>query len=200
MLTHDQLDQHHNEVPPNYYEQGIKKNLLQKIWHHYKYQAIAEILRGQGHGKALDLGCHAGRLTNYLQQLFPQASLFGLDISRAAISYAQQKYPGIDFKVGDITTRLPYPDATFNLVTSFDVLEHVLNLAKVFAEVARVLQSGGYLVIGVPQENLLWQIIWPLWLRAKGKVWQDLHVQKLSVKDLADLSKNFGLRLPKERF
>jgi SAM-dependent methyltransferase len=45
---------------------------------------------------------------------------------------------------------LPFKDVTFDLVTAFDVVEHVENDLQVFAELTRVLKPGGRLIFSVP--------------------------------------------------
>jgi SAM-dependent methyltransferase len=51
---------------------------------------------------------------------------------------------------------LPYGAARFDLVTAFDVIEHVEDDGKVFAELTRVLRPGGQLIFSVPLHPGLW--------------------------------------------
>jgi SAM-dependent methyltransferase len=56
---------------------------------------------------------------------------------------------------GEIT-ELPFPDAAFDLVTAFDVIEHVENDERVFAELTRVLRPNGCLIFSVPLHPGRW--------------------------------------------
>ena len=56
---------------------------------------------------------------------------------------------------GEITA-LPFADASFDLVTAFDVIEHVEDDGQVFRELCRVLKPGGCLVFSVPLHAAHW--------------------------------------------
>ena len=100
--------------------------------------------RGAARGRALDIGCGAGFITEELAGLGFTA--IGIDPSPVAIeaarAHASLGGPAIDYVVG-AGEELPFPDAAFDLVTCCDVLEHVHDLDRVVAETARVLRSGG---------------------------------------------------------
>jgi SAM-dependent methyltransferase len=86
--------------------------------------------------KVLDVGCGTGRMIYLLRQLGVDAR--GIDISHYAISRAGvETQPFISH--GDIT-KLPFPDKSFDLVTTFDVLEHIPTdkLEKAISECNRV--------------------------------------------------------------
>ncbi len=71
-----------------------------------------------------------------------------------------QYYPGFPagqvhpsgFRCEDLQ-RQTFPDAAFDLVVTQDVMEHVLDPGRVFAEIARTLRSGGAHVFTVPLVN-----------------------------------------------
>lgn len=52
---------------------------------------------------------------------------------------------------------LPFPDASFDLIISFQVLEHVQNVKAVLKECFRVCKPGGYIYIVVPNYNSFWE-------------------------------------------
>jgi SAM-dependent methyltransferase len=56
------------------------------------------------------------------------------------------------FVCGD-ASKLPFPDASFGVVTMFDLLEHVPNDEAASHEALRVLRPGGYLLVSTPSEN-----------------------------------------------
>jgi SAM-dependent methyltransferase len=59
-------------------------------------------------------------------------------------------------------------------------LEHIPELATVIDEINRVLKKNGYLIIGVPRENILFKIIWFFWTKSRGQVWHDVHVNNFN--------------------
>jgi SAM-dependent methyltransferase len=96
----------------------------------------------------LDAGCGMGELLEPLTDR--QRS--GLDLSAGYVEIARSK--GIDAEVGDLE-HMPYADGAFAAVVAVDVLEHVLDLNAVVAEMLRVLRPGGVFVVRSPdQEDL----------------------------------------------
>lgn len=176
-LSKQKIDDIHKQVPVDYYEQGIKNNLLQKYWHLRKLITIKEFINNieSKTEKLLDLGCHSGLLTSQIKKNIT-ADVYAVDISEISIKYAQKKYPHINFMVTDIQNGLSYTDSYFDVITTFDVLEHIPNPEQVKDEIKRVLKKDGYLIIGIPNENLLFKVVWFLWTKFNGKVWQDVHV------------------------
>ncbi|MEU7580003.1 bifunctional 2-polyprenyl-6-hydroxyphenol methylase/3-demethylubiquinol 3-O-methyltransferase UbiG [Streptomyces sp. NPDC041068] len=94
--------------------------------------------------KVLDVGCGGGFTTEFLGER--GADVSGVDVSpdlvAAADRHARQAGLKIDYSVGR-AERLPYPDASFSVVTCVDVLEHVASPGEVVREVHRVLAPGG---------------------------------------------------------
>jgi SAM-dependent methyltransferase len=93
--------------------------------------------------RILDVGTGTGEGALLAAREFPRASIRGIDVSEEMIDEAKAKV-GLDpdgriaFKVAD-ATRLPWPDHSFDLVTH-------RNVPPFFAEVARVLRPGGYVI------------------------------------------------------
>lgn len=66
--------------------------------------------------------------------------------------------PGVDF-TADVSA-LPFADASYDIVLSTQVLEHVQDPAKVVHEMARVLKPGGLLFLTTPQSSPLHNLPW----------------------------------------
>ena len=71
-----------------------------------------ELLRTNGHRRALEYGCGLGQYTELLRRTLGQAA--GLDISETAVAKARSRYPGTEFFVGDVLSTEPL--AAFNLM------------------------------------------------------------------------------------
>ena len=104
------------------------------------------------HGDLLEVGCGAGRNLRAFAHYRPDLRLQGVDISTRALEEAWQAGGPIIYKLGD-ALNLPYADASFDIVVLFDVLEHVPDVGRAVAEVARVLRPGGVFHGFVPCEG-----------------------------------------------
>lgn len=107
----------------------------------------------------LDLGCAGGFMAEALTN--KGATVTGIDPAAQAIAAAdaraQQMGQAIQYDVG-VGEQLPYADAQFDAVVCVDVLEHVADLPKVLAEVARVLKPGGVFLYDTINRNLFAQL------------------------------------------
>lgn len=97
--------------------------------------------------KILDIGCGAGTISRYLVE---RNEVHGLDSSQAAVEQARKR--GIKAQVFDVTNRLPFEDAIFDIVICKDLLEHLENPQKVLKEIKRVLRTGASLWVSVPNQ------------------------------------------------
>ena len=95
-------------------------------------------------GTGLDLGCGNGFTGTVLKEAAHIDWLHGLDqVNNLAVP---QTYAS--FTVGDARA-LPYPDASFDFVFSFGVIDHIPDLDPVLAQAARVLKDGGHLTFAI---------------------------------------------------
>jgi SAM-dependent methyltransferase len=99
--------------------------------------------------RVLDVGCGVGRGSAILLE-GGAGEVVGVDVARAVIEAAQaSERQGLRFERGDIE-QLRYPDASFDAVVCFDVIEHVEHLDVVLPELARVLALEGVLATSRP--------------------------------------------------
>ena len=103
-------------------------------------------------GTLLEIGCGAGRNLRAFAHYRPDLTLQGVDISRQALAEARAAGGPIRYALGDAGA-LPYADGTFDIVVLFDVLEHVPDVDRAVAEIARVLRPGGIFHCFVPCEG-----------------------------------------------
>lgn len=97
----------------------------------------------------LDSGCGVGYGTAYLAAR--AATVTGIDVDTGSIEYARLRYaaPNLEFLPMDVTS-LAFPDAAFDLVVSFETLEHVDDPLRAVREAARVLRDDGVYVVSTP--------------------------------------------------
>ncbi|NBB97781.1 MAG: 3-demethylubiquinone-9 3-O-methyltransferase [Alphaproteobacteria bacterium] len=104
----------------------------------------------------LDLGSAGGFMAEALDDR--GATVTGIDPAAEAIeaarTHAAQRGRRICYDTG-VGEDLPYPDARFDAVVCVDVLEHVQDLSRVLAEVARCLRPGGVFLFDTINRNLL---------------------------------------------
>ncbi len=93
----------------------------------------------------LELGCGTAKNTQGFAQV--ARSVLGIDISEAMLAIARARELPATVRLELIELGAPWPtaDASVDVVTASLVLEHIEELAVVFAEAARVLRPGGWL-------------------------------------------------------
>lgn len=187
------------QVPVDYYQLGVKNNLFQKMWHLNKLKNVPPYIPISSQ-KILDVGCASGWFISQISKRFSKTKCFGLDIYDKAIVYAKERYPHIEFKIAD-AHRIPYKRETFDVVVCTEVLEHVDDPEVVFLEIKRVLKKRGRVIVELDSGSLLFSMVWYLWRKFNGKVWNDSHVHSFNVRKLEQLSKKCGfLVVEKKRF
>lgn len=95
----------------------------------------------------LDIGCGEGTVTHFLAQKLPQASVIGIDFSESGIGCARASYqlPNLSF-VHDLNSHAL--EKKYDLVTAFEVLEHVDNWQDLLGRMANASQK--YLLVSFP--------------------------------------------------
>lgn len=108
---------------------------------------ILDAIRAARPASLLDLGCHDGAWTRRLADAAGAqlARVSGVEVVPAAAEAARAR--GIEVEVADLNDRLPYEDASFDLVHANQVIEHVSDLDRFVSEVRRVLVPGGRAVV-----------------------------------------------------
>src|SRR3989344_6007770 len=82
------------QVPVDYYDQGIAKNLLQRLWHTQKLKQVIKLLPRNAKN-ILDVGCSSAVLTAEIAKHLPKSKITGIDSYKKAIDFAKVKYPHI---------------------------------------------------------------------------------------------------------
>ena len=109
--------------------------------------------------KILEVGCGTGRFSRHLYQ-DGYWNISGVDISQSGIAIAKEKCPEVDYFVmhGE---NLDFAESSFDLVVSFDLVEHIPDVDRHFSEVHRVLKKGGQYIFATPNKwtNIPWEIM-----------------------------------------
>jgi 2-polyprenyl-3-methyl-5-hydroxy-6-metoxy-1,4-benzoquinol methylase len=115
------------------------------FWEHvYRYRFAVPFATGK---RVLDVACGEGYGAAALSR-HGAASVVGVDISPETCAHARSKY-GVDVRCGD-ATHLPFQDGSFDVVVSFETIEHLSDPAAFLRECSRVLTAGGRLVLSTP--------------------------------------------------
>ncbi len=103
--------------------------------------------------RILDIGCGTGGM---IPLLSAYGRVTGIDPAEAAIRYSRQRYDSMaELLQVDFPSELP-GRGDFDLVTLFDVLEHLDDDTRALAVASTLLRPGGRLLITVPALRSLW--------------------------------------------
>lgn len=118
--------------------------------HLHRYAFCFKFVKGK---KVLDIASGEGYGSNLLAKY--AAQVIGVDISAEAVSHAQKTYPrpNLSFQVGSVLD-IPFPSETFDLVVSFETIEHISDHQRMISEVKRVLKPNGILIISTPEKSV----------------------------------------------
>jgi 2-polyprenyl-3-methyl-5-hydroxy-6-metoxy-1,4-benzoquinol methylase len=120
------------------------------LYEHYARYAMAKAFIANK--TVLDCACGEGYGSALLART--AASVLGLDVSLPAVRHATQRYQGrnLQFALGDATA-LALADSSFEVVVSFETLEHLRAQDEMLAEFKRVLTAHGVLLISSPDKR-----------------------------------------------
>ena len=118
---------------------------LQRYWQRGRYQVITRL--AGGFHNVLDVGCGSSKIIGAIP------GMIGLDIQLQKLRYAGRY--GNALVHGSIF-ELPFADGSFDCVICSEVVEHIPAQEKPFDELARVLKTGGRLILGTPDYDQ-WQ-------------------------------------------
>jgi len=127
-------------------ERVIPGQVNDELWaeHVSRYALAARFAPGR---RVLDLGCGTGYGTADLARV--ASTVVGVDLAPDAIDYALLNFPSARFLQCSATS-VPFPPASFDLVTAFEVIEHLRDWRSLLAEAQRVLDPKGILIVSTP--------------------------------------------------
>ncbi|SEG34010.1 demethylmenaquinone methyltransferase [Bryocella elongata] len=139
-----------NSIAPTYDRLNHLLSLgLDRRWWGRTASVFRDVLT-RPEAQVLDLCCGTGDMTHALLALRPANGepLTGLDFSSQMLARAHAKYPAANIRwVEGDAMHLPYPDASFDLITAAFGFRNLTNYAEGLRELHRVLKPGGQLGI-----------------------------------------------------
>jgi len=169
-------------VSPSNCELNIH-NLLIYLLHEKTYRFVKPHIKNL---KVLDLGCGDGYGTKILTE--EASHIIGVDISKHAINAARMKYPDKNITFQTIRSLeiepLPFKNASFDAVISFQVIEHIGDTNKYLNEINRVLKINGKFFLSTPNASYR--------LLPFQNPWNKFHIKEFTIGELSCiLAKNF---------
>lgn len=178
---------------PDFYKKNIYEYCL-FLKHCFAYHLAKSIIKPTD--KVLDLGCGDGYGVNYISDT--GANIVGIDMDKDTIDRASEIYPhqNCSFELYD-GKNLNYPDGYFDVVLSYQVIEHVLDVEEYLKNIKRVLKKDGVFIITTPSRTYR--------LTKDQKPFNPYHLREYDSKGLKNDKKNifpksniFGLLADKE--
>lgn len=150
------------------------------LWHHRK--AIRYVTNLPSGSTTLDLGCFNGFFVKQLQDLGFDA--YGIDFNSRAIRQGQERW-GLHQRISTSSlVDLARSGKTFDVISMFEVLEHLEDVELVLEQVTPLLRAGGSLIISTPNRNMSWRP--PLDAPPH-------HLSRFTIGSLTSLVRRFGL-------
>lgn len=141
-----------------YAKQAVRRTVGEPyVGKRLKLRRLNTVMRGLAlqPQRILDAGAEDATFVYWLADRYPEAKIVAVDIDQVAIesclSARPAKYVGrVDFQVKYFAELAP---ASFDLVTAFDVLEHIPDDVGAVRDLYRALRPGGTLLVHVPRDR-----------------------------------------------
>ncbi|PTE16378.1 methyltransferase domain-containing protein [Pseudogemmobacter blasticus] len=118
--------------------------------HEHRYRFCLDFVSGR---RVLDIACGEGFGSAMIAE--HAEKVWGVDIDRQAVSHAVARYShdNLQYLVGSCSN-IPLPDASVDVVVSFETIEHHDNHDGMMNEILRVMRPGGVLIISSPDKRV----------------------------------------------
>jgi len=147
----DTIIEHYNQN--KIYNSSVSTKGINKFLNSFGLHKRASIiLKKKKTGRLLDIGCGSGAFINYLANK-SQIDVIGTEINHEYVNELTIK-KGLDVRLGNLN-EIGFSKDEFDIITMWDVIEHVIDPNKILIDVRKVLKSNGFLVIRVPNGDSL---------------------------------------------
>ena len=152
---------------------------IQLLRHLFVYEHVKSIINTDE--KVLEAGFGEGYGAKMLSETCKE--IVGIDVEKKVVEYAANKYGTnkCSFRLYDGNI-IPFDDETFDVVISFQVIEHIHDDAGFISQLHRVLKKGGKLYLSTPNKATR--------LRPGQKPWNRFHVREYYAHELKALIEN----------
>ncbi|HYG91603.1 MAG TPA: methyltransferase domain-containing protein [Azospirillum sp.] len=176
----DHIDLHANQHPREFFDKF--ETLDAYVLHLMHSAAYEEAAKLAPPGQALDLGCNNGYGSYKLSQCGHE--VIGVDVSSDALADAKRRFSAANLEFRQVSGQeLPFESGRFDLITSFQVIEHIVDMDLYLNEIRRVLKPGGTVVFTTPNANIR--------LDPGMRPWNRFHVQEFTPSQLETLLRPF---------
>lgn len=123
-------------------------------WYRGRRTVLEGVIAGLGlteGARILDAGCGSGR---NMVELARHGTVTGVELSEMSVTLARERNAG-EVIAGSVL-EMPFPDDSFELAVSLDVIEHLEDDLTALKELRRTVAPGGSLLVTVPAYQWLW--------------------------------------------
>jgi len=178
-------------------EQERMERMEESYWWHVGRRYLIErtLARRFGPAGALaicDVGCGTGRNMEFLDRF---GQVVGVEPPGPGLEICRRRGLGDERVREGLATAIPFDDHSFDLVTAFDVLEHLDDDAAGLAEMKRVLKPGGHLLLTVPAYRFLWSVHDESLGHRRRYVASELH-SKLNAAGYVVIRRSYAISFP----
>jgi methionine biosynthesis protein MetW len=165
-----------------------------------RWQIASDLL--EAGERVLDIGCWGGDGAERMRLLQRFRSVHGVDILEASVAKAKER--GIDARVVNLNRHpLPYPDDHFDAVLALAVLPQVFDPLAVTRECARVVRTGGILLVSAANvasfSNRIRIVFGRLPVTSRAPGWDGGQLHYFTLKALRGLLEQMGLTVERTR-
>lgn len=152
-----------------------------------QYQQIEKLL--DEHSRYLEVGCSFGGVLRLVLQR-PVAECVAIEPNVQDASFVKQELPGVKI-INALLEKAELPEAYFDIVASYEVLEHAISPKYFLSKIHTLLKQGGSVNIEVPNHN---DVIYKYY---KGTGYQEFyyhkaHIHYFTSKSLMELAEHCG--------
>jgi ubiquinone/menaquinone biosynthesis C-methylase UbiE len=160
----------------------------------YVMRARFSVPYGQQAQRALDIAAGSGYGTNHLAINCPNAEVIGADLSVSAVECATRLYqsPNLSFETNDAFD-LSHEDGAFDLVISFETLEHVVDGEGFMRGLKRVLCDDGTMLLSTPHDG------WAIPMKQHVKTYQPEEFLALCRRHFDEVEELFQFQTDEDR-